>query len=55
MSTRQSTLFPIFLKLEGKPCLVVGGGPIAEGKIAGLLRSGARVTVIRAAPGWNRF
>jgi siroheme synthase-like protein len=46
MSTRQSTLFPIFLKLEGKPCLVVGGGPIAEGKIAGLLRSGARVTVI---------
>jgi precorrin-2 dehydrogenase/sirohydrochlorin ferrochelatase len=46
MSTRQSTLFPIFLKLEGKPCLVLGGGPIAEGKIAGLLRSGARVKVV---------
>jgi precorrin-2 dehydrogenase/sirohydrochlorin ferrochelatase len=46
MSAHQPTLFPIFLKLEGKPCLVVGGGPIAEGKIAGLLRSGARVTVV---------
>ena len=46
MSTQQPSLFPIFLKLEGKPCLVVGGGPIAEGKIAGLLRSGARVTVV---------
>ena len=46
MSARQPTLFPIFLKLEGKPCLVVGGGPIAEGKTAGLLRSGARVTVV---------
>ena len=46
MSAQPPTLFPIFLKLEGKPCLVVGGGPIAEGKIAGLLRSGARVTVI---------
>jgi precorrin-2 dehydrogenase/sirohydrochlorin ferrochelatase len=46
MSTQQPSLFPIFLKLEGKPCLVVGGGPIAEGKITGLLRSGARVTVV---------
>jgi precorrin-2 dehydrogenase / sirohydrochlorin ferrochelatase len=46
MSTHQPTLFPVFLKLDGKPCLVVGGGPIAEGKIAGLLRSGARVTVV---------
>ena len=46
MSARQPTLFPIFLKLEGKPCLVVGGGPIAEGKVAGLLRSGARVKVV---------
>ena len=46
MSTQQPSLFPIFLKLDAKPCLVVGGGPIAEGKIAGLLRSGARVTVV---------
>jgi precorrin-2 dehydrogenase/sirohydrochlorin ferrochelatase len=46
MNRQQSSLFPIFLKLEGRPCLVVGGGPIAEGKIASLLRSGARVTVV---------
>jgi precorrin-2 dehydrogenase/sirohydrochlorin ferrochelatase len=46
MSTQRPALFPIFLKLEGKPCLVVGGGPIAEGKIAGLLRSSACVTVV---------
>jgi precorrin-2 dehydrogenase / sirohydrochlorin ferrochelatase len=46
MSARTPSLFPVFLKLEGKSCLVVGGGPIAEGKIAGLLRSAARVTVV---------
>jgi precorrin-2 dehydrogenase len=46
MSRQYPSLFPIFLKLEGKPCLVVGGGPIAEGKITGLLRSGASVTVV---------
>ena len=46
MSRLQASLFPIFLKLQGKPCLVVGGGPIAEGKVAGLLRSGARVKVV---------
>ena len=32
-------LFPIFLKLEGKNCLVVGAGPVGEGKIRGLLES----------------
>jgi precorrin-2 dehydrogenase/sirohydrochlorin ferrochelatase len=46
MSTKRPSLFPMFLKLEGRVCLVVGGGPVAEGKIAGLLRSKARATVI---------
>jgi len=39
-------LFPLFLKLEGCRCLVVGAGSISEGKIAGLLESGAKVHVI---------
>jgi precorrin-2 dehydrogenase/sirohydrochlorin ferrochelatase len=46
MNKQQSALFAIFLKLDRRPCLVVGGGAIAEGKIASLLRSGARVTVV---------
>ncbi len=41
-----STLFPIFMKLSGEPCLVVGAGLIAEQKLEGLLASGAEVQVI---------
>ena len=41
-----AALFPIFLKLEGKACLVVGAGPVGEGKIRGLLESGAQVHVV---------
>jgi uroporphyrin-III C-methyltransferase/precorrin-2 dehydrogenase/sirohydrochlorin ferrochelatase len=39
-------LFPVFLKLTGRPVLVVGGGAVAASKIEGLLRAGARVTVV---------
>jgi precorrin-2 dehydrogenase/sirohydrochlorin ferrochelatase len=39
-------LFPMFLKLVGRPCLVVGAGTIAEGKIGGLLDAGATVRVV---------
>ncbi|MGH7896847.1 MAG: precorrin-2 dehydrogenase/sirohydrochlorin ferrochelatase family protein, partial [Candidatus Binatia bacterium] len=38
--------YPAFLHLEGRPCLVVGGGEVAASKIAGLLRAGAEVTVV---------
>ena len=41
-----SRLFPIFLKLAGKRCLVVGGGKIAEDKIGGLIDTGARIEVV---------
>jgi precorrin-2 dehydrogenase / sirohydrochlorin ferrochelatase len=40
------SLFPIFLKLAGKRCVVVGAGNIAESKIESLLAAEARVTVI---------
>ncbi len=40
------SLFPIFLKLTGRPCLVVGGGALAESKIESLLAAQAHVTVI---------
>lgn len=39
-------LYPIFLKLEGRKVLVVGGGTVAEQKIEGVLRSATDVTVI---------
>jgi uroporphyrin-III C-methyltransferase/precorrin-2 dehydrogenase/sirohydrochlorin ferrochelatase len=39
-------LFPIFVKLEGRPVLLVGAGPIGESKIGGLLAAGAVVTVV---------
>ncbi len=40
------SLFPIFLKLKAKTCVVVGAGKVAAAKAAGLLSSGARVVVI---------
>jgi precorrin-2 dehydrogenase/sirohydrochlorin ferrochelatase len=38
--------YPIALVLDGKPCLVVGGGEIADGKLDALLLAGAVVTVV---------
>src|SRR6267143_5827336 len=40
------TLFPMFLKLERRSCLVVGAGTIGEPKIQSLLVAGANVRVI---------
>jgi precorrin-2 dehydrogenase / sirohydrochlorin ferrochelatase len=39
-------MFPLFLKLAKRRCLVVGGGAVAESKIAGLLEAGAHVRVV---------
>ena len=41
-----SSLFPMFLKLDGKSCLVVGAGKVGEPKIGGLIDAGARIRVI---------
>jgi precorrin-2 dehydrogenase/sirohydrochlorin ferrochelatase len=39
-------LFPAFLKLVGRRCLVVGAGAIAEEKIESLLRASAKIQVV---------
>jgi uroporphyrin-III C-methyltransferase/precorrin-2 dehydrogenase/sirohydrochlorin ferrochelatase len=41
-----AALYPAFLKLEGLPVVVVGGGKVAASKLDGLLAAGARVTVV---------
>jgi siroheme synthase-like protein len=38
--------FPVFLRLAGRPVLIVGGGPVAAGKVKPLLDAGAVVTVV---------
>jgi precorrin-2 dehydrogenase/sirohydrochlorin ferrochelatase len=43
------SLFPIFLKLTGRSCIVIGGGDIAASKIDSLRAAEARVTVIAPA------
>jgi precorrin-2 dehydrogenase/sirohydrochlorin ferrochelatase len=39
-------LYPVGLVVEGRPCLVVGGGTVAARKVATLVACGARVTVV---------
>jgi precorrin-2 dehydrogenase/sirohydrochlorin ferrochelatase len=52
-------LFPLFLKLKGRKCLVVGAGAIGQSKIASLLDAGAGVQVVAPSAtakiqGWAR-
>lgn len=41
-----NTYYPVYIQLREQPCVVVGGGKIAEGKVEGLLAVQAKVTVI---------
>ena len=41
-----SGLYPAFLKLEARPVLLVGAGPVAASKLDGLLAAGAKVRVV---------
>ena len=38
--------YPVFLDLQGKPVIVIGGGRIAHQKMENLLKAGANVTVV---------
>ena len=38
--------YPMFADLEGRRCVVIGGGVVAQRKVTMLLRCGARVTVV---------
>ena len=40
------SFYPICLDLKAKPCVIVGGGRVAERKTLGLLSCGAQVSVI---------
>ncbi len=41
-----TTYYPVFLNLQGRRCVVIGGGQIAEGKVLKLIDSGAKISVI---------
>ncbi len=38
--------YPVFMRVAGRPCLVVGGGEVAARKVDDLLRAHAAVTVV---------
>jgi siroheme synthase-like protein len=39
-------VYPVNLIVDGRRCLVVGGGPVALHKVRGLVEAGAQVTVV---------
>jgi len=39
-------LYPVFVRLSGRPVLLVGGGNVASAKLPALLAAGADVTVV---------
>jgi precorrin-2 dehydrogenase/sirohydrochlorin ferrochelatase len=41
-----TTYYPVYIQLHDQPCVVIGGGKIAEGKVEGLLAADAQVTVV---------
>lgn len=44
--TPRRTYYPIFVNLDGKRCVVIGGGAVAERKVKALLKTGAKIILI---------
>lgn len=40
------SLYPMFIKLEGRRCVVIGGGNVATRKVLSLLKCGGKVLVV---------
>lgn len=47
--SRPHSYYPIFLDLEGRRVVIVGGGAVSARKVEAMIRYGARVTVIAPA------
>ena len=43
---KPAVYYPLFADLRGRPCLIVGGGLVAQRKVVTLLGFGARITVV---------
>lgn len=41
-----ANLYPVYMNLEDKNCVVIGGGNVAERKVENLLKCGGKVTVV---------
>jgi precorrin-2 dehydrogenase/sirohydrochlorin ferrochelatase len=50
MKKTSHEFYPLFLKIKGKKCVVVGGGQVARRKVKALLEHGASVEVISPEP-----
>jgi precorrin-2 dehydrogenase/sirohydrochlorin ferrochelatase len=49
VSEPAASQYPVNLMVDGRPCLVVGGGEVALRKVEGLIAAGALVTVVAPA------
>ena len=46
VTCKAPNFFPMMVRLQDRKCLVVGGGKVAQEKVAGLLAHGAKITVV---------